>query len=464
MKKIFILLCTFFLLPSMGWSEGAYAQQPRSSKRGVGTNNMAYRANYEVLDPGVSWFYNWTSSAPALIASDWESLDMDYIPMIWGGGIDQEDGRNRVRQYISQHPSIKYLLGFNEPNFTSQSRMTPQYAAQQWPYMEQIADEFGLTLVGPALNFGPKGGSVLDPEDGHEYTDPYDWYDKFFSLCPDCRVDHIAIHLYMPTGALQGVIEQFWNKYHRPIWLTEFNYNNGSSATPEDHINFLTSELEQLEKNPHIFRYAWFMTYSSVWQINLLDLGEGHLTDLGKFYVGMSSFDSTYYHAVGEKIPAAHYQNAKSLTIRTSTDDPNALMLKDMSTGSWAEYLVDVPADGTYDLYLRLACKAGSKIDIYEDDRKITTLQPTATATSDFDHWQTQSFPLSLTAGRHRLKLYSAARLFYYEWLSVGAPTEDLDQCSNHKYETINHKYIKNGQLFIRTANADYNVLGQKIQ
>ena len=139
-------------------------------------------------------------------------------------------------------------------------------------------------------------------------------------------------------------------------------------------------------------------------------------------------------------------------------------MLKDMSTGSWAEYLVKVPADGTYDLYLRLACKAGSKIDIYEDDRKITTLQPTATATSDFDHWQTQSFPLSLTAGRHRLKLYSTARLFYYEWLSVGAPTEDLDQCSNHKYETINHKYIKNGQFFIRTANADYNVLGQKIQ
>ena len=263
----------------------------------------------------------------------------------------------------------------------------------------------------------------------------------------------------MPTGALQGTIDQFWQKYHRPIWLTEFNYNSGGSATPEDHMRFLTSELEMLEKHPHVFRYAWFMTYSSVWQINLLDLGEGKLTDLGKLYVGMSSFDSTYYHSVGEKIPAAHYQNAKSVTIRTSTDDTNTLMLKDMSTGSWAEYLVEVPKSDTYKVFMHLACKSGSKIDVYEDDQLVTTLQPTATSTTDFDTWGTQQFDVPLTAGKHRLKFYSNARLYYYEWLSIGEPTA-VEQTAA---QTLPAKCIENGQLLIHTNGRTYNAFGQAV-
>lgn len=457
MKRLLLTL-TLCTLP---FALCTFASQPRSEKRGAGTNNMSYRANFEVLSPGLSWFYNWTSTAPRIVQNDWESLNMEYIPMTWGGGLDNENSRNNIRAYLQAHPSIKYILGFNEPNFTSQSRMTPQYAASQWPYLEQIADEFGLTIVGPALNFGPPGGSVKD-EHGVEYTDPYRWYDDFFAACPDCRVDHIAIHLYMPAGALKGVIDEFWRKYQRPIWLTEFNRNAGGTSTPEDHMNFLTTELEMLEKHPHIFRYAWFMTYSSVWQINLLDMGEGKLTDLGKFYVGMSSFDSTYYHSVGEKIPAAHYQNAKSVTIRPSTDDTNTLMLKDMSTGSWAEYQIDVPTSGTYDLYMRLCCKTSTKIDVYEDDVKLTTLQPQATCTTDFDTWGTQSFPIQLTAGKHRLKLYSNGRLYYNEWLSVGQPTgvENVDANANANA----NKIIIDGQLLIQAGGRMYNAMGQLVK
>jgi hypothetical protein len=216
-----------------------------------------------------------------------------------------------------------------------------------------------------------------------------------------------------------------------------------------------------LEKHPHVFRYAWFMTYSRVWQINLLDLGEGILTDLGKIYVNMSSFDSTYYHQVGEKIPAAHYQSGKSLTIRPSTDDTNTIMLKDMSTGSWAEYLVEIPADGTYDVFMRIACKNNSKIDVYEDDVKITTIQPKATSTTDFDHWETQSFPVHFTAGKHRIKFYSNGRLYYNEWLSIGQPSQDI-QSPNTTTKAI--KTIENGQLLIHTNGATYNAMGQKIQ
>lgn len=458
MRNLLLTICCLLSVSSI------FATQPRSDKRGVGTNNMGYRANFEVLNPGVSWFYNWTFTAPSVVANDWENLGMDYIPMVWGGGLDNENGRNKIRAYLQQHPSIKYILGFNEPNFTSQSRMTPKYAASQWPYLEQIADEFGLTIVGPALNFGPPGGSVRDEDDGHEYTDPYDWYDKFFSYCPDCRVDHIAIHLYMPGGALKGVIDEFWRKYHRPIWLTEFNHNSGGASTPEDHIRFLTTEIEMLEKHEHIFRYAWFMTYSSVWQINLLDLGEGKLTDLGKVYTGMSSFDASYYHQVGEKIPAAHYQNAQSLTIRPSTDDTNTLMLRDMSTGSFAEYLVEIPSAGSYDVFLRLCCKAGSKIEVYEDDVLLTTLLPEATCATDFDKWATQSFPVSFTAGKHRVKLRSNGRLYYNEWLSIGQPTGVENVNDNDNDNANANKVIIDGQLLIQAGGRMYNAMGQQLR
>lgn len=134
-------------------------------------------------------------------------------------------------------------------------------------------------------------------------------------------------------------------------------------------------------------------------------------------------------------------------------------MLKDMSTGSWAEYLVDVPATGQYDLCMHIACKSGSKIEVYEDDVLVATLQPTATSSEDFDHWQTQSFPVNLTAGQHRIKLLSKARLYYYEWLSIGQPTA----IENHKSDIINHKSIINGQLVITTPMGTYNTIGTKI-
>ena len=133
--------------------------------------------------------------------------------------------------------------------------------------------------------------------------------------------------------------------------------------------------------------------------------------------------------------------------------------LKDMSTGSWAEYLVEVPKSDTYKVFMHLACKSGSMIDVYEDDQLVTTLQPTATSTTDFDTWGTQQFDVPLTAGKHRLKFYSNARLYYYEWLSIGEPTA-VEQTAA---QTLPAKCIENGQLLIHTNGRTYNAFGQAV-
>jgi len=437
-----------------------WAEQPRSMKRGVGTNDMGYVKNFSVLNEGLSWIYNWTYQAPTIIRADWERTGLEYVPMIWGGGIDQDRNKNAVKDYLRAHPTIKYILAFNEPNFTSQSRLTPSQAAAQWPHIEEIADSFNLQIVGPAVNFAPAGGAVS--EGGVTYSNPIDYYDAFFAACPKCRVDHIAIHLYMPAGGMKPIINQL-KKYGKPIWLTEFNCNDGSSsATADDHINFITSEVEYLEKEPMVFRYAWFMTYSRAYQVNLLDVGEGILTDLGKVYARMSSFDSTYFHPCYAVIPASQYQDAANFKLRPSTRDSNMLMLRDMSNGAWAEYLVNIPKTDTYELGMQLVCKTNTKIEIYEDDVLAATLQPEATTGSEFDTWGERTFSVPLTQGQHRLKIKSVGRMFYLESFHIGAVPSAIPYVESE--DTSVHKYIQNGELYILSNGVRYNAQGQVIK
>jgi hypothetical protein len=42
-------------------------------------------------------------------------------------------------------------------------------------------------------------------------------------LPPDARPDYIAVHVYSTTfEAFKAKIEEYWNTFHLPIWLTEF--------------------------------------------------------------------------------------------------------------------------------------------------------------------------------------------------------------------------------------------------
>ena len=245
-------------------------------KRGVAYGHHSV-ADMTALSAGVAWWYNWAFLPDEEVRDgEYATLEVEYAPMIWGAGTD------RTAAATSIPDGARALLGFNEPNFGSQANMSASEAAALWPELEAIADARNLKLVSPAVNFC--GGDCWD-------TDPFDYLDDFFAACSNCRVDAVAIHIYVacnPTGDnhaqwLINHIETYKSRFSEPLWLTEFACDSATSEA--EQLAFLQDAVAYLENEPRIERYAWFSGRAdNVAHVDLLG-SDGELTALGQAYV-----------------------------------------------------------------------------------------------------------------------------------------------------------------------------------
>ncbi|HVW24599.1 MAG TPA: glycosyl hydrolase [Polyangiaceae bacterium] len=182
-------------------------------KRGIAANTAPGAAFF----PAIGWWYDWSMQRSGA------DVGIEFVPMMWG--------KSDVNTAIPK--GAKYLLTFNEPNFHSQSNLTPQQAASYWPTIEMVANAAHVPIVSPAMNF-------CGPEDQCNGTSPYQYLKDFFTACTNCKVDYVAVHWYNcdlpslqdylePGGSLEG-FEQF----DKPIWLTEFSCNGGASEADQE--------------------------------------------------------------------------------------------------------------------------------------------------------------------------------------------------------------------------------------
>src|SRR5690606_16606090 len=108
-------------------------------------------------------------------------------------------------------------------------------------------ENHGLTLVSPALSFTNIAGERNGPE----------WLDRFFELCPSCRVDVVAMHTYTCEARWVADHLEPYRRFGRPIWVTEF-------ACLSDDANlvrkFMEDTVDLLENDRDVERYAWFMS------------------------------------------------------------------------------------------------------------------------------------------------------------------------------------------------------------
>lgn len=424
----------------------AFAQQ-RSAKRGIGWDEKTVGLNVahlEQMQPGVTWAYNWGPDPGN--ADIYSAASMQFVPMCWNGNFDE----SRIRAFVATHPETRYLLGFNEPNFSAQSNMTPAAAAAVWPRVERLASDLGLMLVGPALNFSNEnvGGRVWQP---------YEWLDEFVRAYPDARMDCLALHCYMnwSSSTIWFATEYFYKDLYDPqkkdvyghypnlvawldsykkahagefprMMLTEFCAweNDGAITGPDFQLDQMTQKLQALEQSDLVEGYAWFMAngnasqypYYSIFQTNSATAA---LSELGEVYVHMSAFDETKSYGVGETVFAKDYIDASGdrqlvRPRRNSDTGSEAPLQVELTASAWTKYQVTVPESGFYKVKLHVSSENDNRLMFYFDGKRMQTETIASTSCT----WADRDFTVSLESGDHSVMFYnsSSTPILMNEW------------------------------------------------
>jgi hypothetical protein len=405
-KKIPILI----ILVLMAVQAGA---QVKNTKRGIAYGHHS-QEDLQSISASLSWWYNWSHLPETAVAGVYGQYDMDFVPMAWNGKYNTAT----LRSFYSSHPEARYLLGFNEPNFLEQANMTPSEAAAAWPGLEAIADEFGLELVGPAVNWC---GSCVS-EGGVTFTNPYAYLDAFFEACADCRVDYIAVHNYMCyAGALGEYLDGF-RKYGKKIWLTEFACWDQQNITLDMQKNLVIGTLDLLDNDTLIFRYSWFTGRSGEGtpHIDLFGSQPGELSELGELYVDYNPVhDTGVYVRVPARIEAENYAAMSGIALEGTSDYDGLVNVGWIDAGDWLEYHIDPAEEGLYHIYLRIAATTATSVDLLVDDTLAGTVA--ITSTGGWQNWKNFHGQVNLGPGKNRLRLSTPTGSFNINWLVVSA-------------------------------------------
>ncbi len=218
---------------------------------------------------GVSWYYNWKQTPTSGCAG----TNVPFVPMIWGHSneVTASAITSAVSSFVSK--SYGYVLGFNEPDNSTQSNITVATAVSLWPSFNNSAIQLGT----PATQANSTGQT---------------WFTSFMGSVngsTTLHADFIAIHWYgWNAGSCDAAASQLesYIKYaegfsgNRPIWLTEWGCLNDSAPDVPTVVNFYNGALAVFARHPRVARYSWYP-----WSTNLdLVNSDGTLTTLGTAY------------------------------------------------------------------------------------------------------------------------------------------------------------------------------------
>lgn len=259
------------------------------TKKGLAVNSDMGK-NINPLSMNMGWYYTWSPSSP-FAYQDNNYKYIEFVPMIWG--MSNEDANHET----VQRGNHMYLLGYNEPDFTDQSNIPYETAAEHWPKFQGKSRYLGspVPALSPTWENGP-------------------WLNNFMKIIDQKTVDFIALHCYYGqyggAGAadtfLKDVVDGTYKLFGKPIWITEFavsgwGYSNIEKRKEVD--DFLRGCIKGLNERDYVERYSWFSFNtdnendgaSALWTEST-----GELTSLGETYVSFGNPEGYDYTKVNE--------------------------------------------------------------------------------------------------------------------------------------------------------------------
>ena len=320
----------------------------QSAKRGICMNHMSAE-DFEVIAPGVSWFYNWHYQSADMPP---KGVHIDYVPMMWGDTADRYAG---LEKYLASHPKPRAVMVLNEPNLKGQAFIPPKQAAEAYLKTKAIADKFGVPIVGPHMALGsPKNDSITaqDPIENKEVT--YTFMVPFLKafmhfLGDDSKVQAFGVHGYGNMGEFTWASGVLTKEFNKPVWVTEYAWWKAGNDAEE--LKFLVQSTDLLERSPNVGAYAWFKDrVKDNKRISLLE-GSGKLTKLGQAYVAMPVHDADVYYRLPGKLSGARYVNMQDMKIEPGDEPTNFKMIADKN-GAWCDYNLQVDTAGSYTIHI----------------------------------------------------------------------------------------------------------------
>lgn len=386
----------------------------QSRKRGVGVNSMS-AADFTVLAPGVSWYYNWTV---APLATKPPSLPIEYVPMVWNGSAGS---RETLSSYLGAGNRPWRVLALNEPNLTTQANMTPQQCATTFGQVLSIANAYGIPVVAPQMAIGTAANqsvTAFDPIQNKTVTYTYQqpFLDAFLYYCGSTPPAGLSTHSYGGYGEITWITGTMHTAYpNEKVWLTEFA--DWGVQNDADVVSMLIQSVDYCERTPWIEGYAWFMSRITGDPHNsLLASASGVLTPVGQAYVQMPVHDADLYYRLPGRLQAERYVTLNNVSIAATGDADGLADMVTGAAGGSTDYNVQVNAAGTYRVDLR-ATGAGT-VSFYRGSELLGSANVAGGGA-----WSTVSTNLPLTAGAQTLHVVFSAKSQRLNWLEFSAQT-----------------------------------------
>lgn len=245
-----------------------------------------------------------------------------FVPMIWGSG-------DMASLATAKASGSDTLLAFNEPDYWQQSNMTVTQALANWPALMAT----GMRLGSPATTTGGTLGANS-------------WLGKFIAGADakGYRVDFVAVHYYTTNpdaAAFQSWLQQVYNAYHRPIWVTEWSladWAHPDRFSADQQAAFFRAASQMMDDLPFVERHAWFSTYDGLggWDLNSGLLGPD----------GQASVVGGDFHALAGTVNGSAGDDALASMAGDDAIDGAAGYDSVAYAGARAAYLVSVDAAG----------------------------------------------------------------------------------------------------------------------